>query len=254
MPSAQDIQNDSGLLKAVCILGPTGTGKTAAALALARRIPATVINFDSRQVYADFPLITAQPGQEEREVCPHVLYGFLPCAESIGAAAFASLAEAEIERAVSLGRLPVLVGGTGLYLRALVRGLADIPDVPGEIRERIARRIAEEGSAALHAELARVDPEYAASVHPNNRQRVGRALEVFLATGKPFSRWHAEQAADDGGRYLKAGGAHGVAAPDPQAGAPHRDHAGHGRIGRGPARPRGLPGHLGPGLDRHRVR
>lgn len=184
-------------LRAVCILGPTGSGKTGAALALAQSsaegLPVTVINYDSRQVYADFPIVTAQPDEAERAVCPHELYGFLPTAEAMTAARFAELARAGIKAARAQGRVPVLVGGTGLYLRALEQGLADIPPVPDEVRAWVLGRMEREGSQALHDDLAQADPPTAARLHPNDTQRISRALEVFLGTGRPLSAWFADQ-------------------------------------------------------------
>ena len=184
-------------LRAVCILGPTGSGKTGAALALARAFqddrPVTVINYDSRQVYADFPIVTAQPDEEERAACPHELYGFLPTAEAMTAARFAELVRAEIGKAREQGRTPVLVGGTGLYLRALEQGLADIPPVPQEVRDWVLGRMEREGSAVLHADLAKADPPTAKRLHKNDTQRITRALEVFLGTGRPLSAWFEEQ-------------------------------------------------------------
>lgn len=184
-------------LRAVCILGPTGSGKTGAALALAQspdgKLPVTVVNYDSRQVYADFPIVTAQPDAEERAVCPHVLYGFLPTAEPMTAARFAELARTEIASAREQGRIPVLVGGTGLYLRALEQGLADIPPVQQEVRDWVLGRMEREGSAALHADLAKADPVTAARLHKNDTQRIARALEVFLGTGRTLTAWFEDQ-------------------------------------------------------------
>ncbi len=180
-------------LRAVCILGPTGSGKTGAALALARELPVTVVNYDSRQVYADFPIVTAQPDEAERAACPHELYGFLPTSEAMTAARFAELARAGILRAREQGRVPVLVGGTGLYLRALEQGLADIPPVPQEVRDWVLGRMEREGSAALHDDLAQIDPPTAARLHKNDTQRITRALEVFLGTGRPLSAWFEDQ-------------------------------------------------------------
>ena len=176
----------------LCLAGPTGTGKTGAALAVARDIPAVVVNFDSRQVYADFPIVTAQPSVEERAVCPHRLYGFLPTDQAITAAAFADMARAEVRRAAAKGLLPILVGGTGLYLKAILQGLAPIPPIPAGIRQAVLARLKAEGAPALHAELSRLDPDYAARIHPNDSQRNARALEVFQATGKTLTWWHAE--------------------------------------------------------------
>jgi len=180
-------------LRAVCILGPTGSGKTGAALALARELPVTVVNYDSRQVYTDFPIVTAQPDERERAMCPHELYGFLPTAQAMTAARFAELARAEIAKAREQGRLPVLVGGTGLYLRALEQGLADIPPVPQEVRDWVLGRMEREGTVVLHADLAKADPPTAARLHPNDTQRIARALEVFLGTGRPLSAWFEDQ-------------------------------------------------------------
>ncbi|ACS80466.1 tRNA (adenosine(37)-N6)-dimethylallyltransferase MiaA [Maridesulfovibrio salexigens] len=188
----------------VCILGPTGAGKTATSLGMARKFPVRVINFDSRQVYTDFPVITAQPSPEERAVCPHELYGFLPTTETINASGFVDLAKERID-AAEAGELPVLVGGTGMYLQSLISGLAPIPDIPDEIRERIRKRSEEEGGPALYAELEKVDPEYCKRTHPNNRQRNARALEVYEATGKPFSWWHNREVPPSPYNFLKIG-------------------------------------------------
>jgi len=176
----------------VCLLGPTGTGKTAAAIAIAGRLPASVINFDSRQVYRDFPIITAQPDAAERAACPHHLYGFLPTEEKMTAARFVELAVDKIEEVRGEGRLPILVGGTGLYLRSLLSGIAPIPEIPEEIRRKVLDRVAAEGPQVLHAELSRTDPDYAAKIHPNDTQRNARAAEVWLATGRAMTWWHTE--------------------------------------------------------------
>lgn len=174
----------------VCLLGPTGTGKTAAAIAISRRRDASVINFDSRQVYADFPIITAQPDAEEQSACPHLLYGFLPTREAMNAAKFVELATRTIEEVHAKGRLPILVGGTGMYLRSLLSGIAPIPEIPEDIREGVLERVKREGPQKLHAELTVTDPDYAAKIHPNDTQRNARAAEVFLATGKTMTWWH----------------------------------------------------------------
>lgn len=189
-------------LRAVCILGPTGSGKTEAALVLASRMPVTVVNYDSRQIYADFPIVTAQPEPHEQAQCPHRLYGFVPTAEAMTAARFAELARAEIAAAAAAGRVPVLVGGTGLYVRALEQGLADIPPVPEDIRQWVLERMDREGPNALHEDLAQADPETAARLHPNDTQRIARALEVFLGTGKPLSEWFREQKREGTGVLL----------------------------------------------------
>ncbi|MDC0336552.1 tRNA (adenosine(37)-N6)-dimethylallyltransferase MiaA [Pseudodesulfovibrio sp.] len=174
----------------VCLLGPTGTGKTAAAIAIAKRMPASVINFDSRQVYTDFPLITAQPDAEEQAACSHLLYGFLPTEEKMTAARFVELAMETIEDVRGQERLPILVGGTGMYLKSLLSGIAPIPEIPDVIRQSVQARIKTEGPQKLHTELQDADPEYAAKIHPNDTQRNARAAEVLLATGKSMTWWH----------------------------------------------------------------
>ena len=177
-------------LPVICLAGPTGAGKTAAALLLAREMNGEVINTDSRQVYADFPLITAQPSPEERAVCPHHLYGFLPTREKISAGQWAERACACIREVLARGRTPLLVGGTGLYFQTLLRGIAQIPRLDPAIGQRLEARLAAQGAPALHGELLRADPTYAARIHPNDRQRIVRALEVLEGTGRPFSWWH----------------------------------------------------------------
>ena len=178
--------------KVLCLVGPTGAGKTEAALALAKAFSGSVINFDSRQVYRGVPVTTAQPTPEEQSRCPHLLYGFLDCSQAVSAGSFAELAAQAVRSVLDQGRTPILVGGTGLYLQALLEGLAPIPDVPLEGRERVAGQWDGQGGAALHARLANADPAYAARVHPNDRQRVTRALEVLEATGRTFTDWHAQ--------------------------------------------------------------
>ncbi len=189
----------------VSLLGPTGAGKTALALALAVTRPCTVINLDSRQVYRDFPIITAQPSEAERQVCPHELYGFMDTSQAVSAGRFGDQAREAVSEALAQGRLPLLVGGTGLYLRGLTRGFAPIPPIPAKIREAVQARLAEVGSVALHLELSWKDPVYARKIHPNNKHHVCRALEVYEATGRPFSFWHAQDHDRPDWRFLKIG-------------------------------------------------
>ncbi|MBQ8744509.1 MAG: tRNA (adenosine(37)-N6)-dimethylallyltransferase MiaA [Mailhella sp.] len=185
------------LPKLLCIIGPTGSGKTAAALHLAatlesRGLPVTIINADSRQVYRDFPLITAQPSEEEKAVCPHKLYGWLESTQKISAGQWAELAEAAIRETLAQGRIPMLVGGTGFYLRALLDGITDIPDPDPEISRRLLEECRTLGAPALHARLQQIDPDYAARIHPNDSQRNVRALEVWESTGRTFTWWHEQ--------------------------------------------------------------
>ncbi|WP_294447775.1 tRNA (adenosine(37)-N6)-dimethylallyltransferase MiaA [uncultured Mailhella sp.] len=181
----------------LCLVGPTGSGKTAASLHLAAMLekagrPVAVINADSRQVYRDFPVITAQPSAEERSVCPHRLYGWLETTGKISAGQWADMACAAIRETLAEGRIPMLVGGTGFYLRALLDGIAAIPPVDPAITARLSRECEKLGAPALHARLAAIDPDYAAKIHPNDSQRNVRALEVWEATGKTFSWWHSQ--------------------------------------------------------------
>lgn len=189
----------------LCLLGPTGAGKTEAALALAERFSGSVINFDSRQVYRDLPVTTAQPSAGERARCPHLLYGFLGSEEALSAWRYAELAKQAIAGVLEAGGTPILVGGTGLYLRALLEGMSPIPPVPEDVRARLAEEWQELGPEAMHARLRGVDPDYAARIHPHDRQRVTRALEVFTATGKPLSHWHAQNTGALGLPCLKLG-------------------------------------------------
>ncbi len=174
--------------RVVCLVGPTGAGKTAIALRLAERFGGEVINADSRQVFRAFPIITAQPSSEEQAVCPHHLYGFLDTAASFSAGAWGERALACI-KAVPF---PLLVGGTGLYVRALFDGIVDIPPIPEPVLARVTEACRIEGSAELHKKLALIDPAYAARIHANDRQRIVRALCVLEATGKTFSWWHSQ--------------------------------------------------------------
>ncbi|WP_457570659.1 tRNA (adenosine(37)-N6)-dimethylallyltransferase MiaA [Desulfovulcanus sp.] len=176
--------------KIICILGPTGTGKTDLALTLAKKVDISVINFDSRQVYKELPVVTAQPSAQEQSVCPHYLYGFLTIREKISAGEFVSLASDLIWREWKRQRLPVLVGGTGLYLRSLLYGLAPIPPVPDSVREEVKLKCEKYGPENLYRELKKIDKEYAEKIHPRDRQRITRALEVYLGTGTTVSDWH----------------------------------------------------------------
>lgn len=203
--SLQSSQREHETVFLPCLLGPTGVGKSAAALALAESLPLSVINADSRQVYRDFPLLTAQPSEEEKNTCPHLLYGFLPTEKSLGAGEYARLAAEAVAREQAGGRVPILVGGTGLYLRALFEGIAPIPEVPHAVRDFWQQRCELEGSAALHALLREKDAQYAARIHPHDRQRITRTLEVWETTGKSLSWWHARPVRKSPFRACKVG-------------------------------------------------
>ncbi len=175
----------------VVIAGPTASGKSALALALADEFDATIINADSMQVYRELPVLTAQPDATERASAPHRLYGVLPAAERCSAMRWREMALAEIRRSDAAGRLPLVVGGSGLYLKALMDGLSDIPDIAPEIREAAKQRHARLGGPTFHAELAARDPATAVRLSPGDSQRLIRAWEVLEATGRPLADWQA---------------------------------------------------------------
>ncbi len=174
----------------ICLAGATGTGKTAVALQLAQYFGGEIVNVDSRQVYRDFPVITAQPNSEELATVPHHFYGFLETADKLSAGSYAKLVLDVVSEITARDKVPILVGGTGLYFKALLEGIVDIPHVSADISEHYLIRCDNEGSVNLHAELQNLDPKYAAKIHPNDKQRILRALEVFVATGKNFTWWH----------------------------------------------------------------
>lgn len=179
----------SGARGVLVIAGPTASGKSALAAAIGARLPAVVINADAMQVYRGLGVLTAQPTGNDPSI-PHRLYGFLPPDDPCSAARWADLAAGEIESAGT--RLPILVGGSGLYLRALMQGLAPIPAVPATIRAAMASHRLAIGPDAFHAELMSLDPVIGARLHPTDAQRCLRAREVVEATGRPLSSWQSE--------------------------------------------------------------
>jgi tRNA dimethylallyltransferase len=178
--------------QAVLIAGPTASGKSALALALAKELGGTVINADSMQVYRDLRIITARPTQKEEACVPHLLYGHVDAAENYSTGRWCVDVSAALRQAQAARRLPVVVGGTGLYFKALTHGLAAIPATPAEVRSRVGARLHTEGVAALHAELRERDPAIAERLMPGDRARITRALEVILATGRSLSDWQRE--------------------------------------------------------------
>ncbi len=177
------------------IAGPTASGKSALALILAEELGGVIINADSMQVYRDLRIITARPSPEEEARVPHMLYGHVDAALDYSVGRYVTEAAEALARAGRLGKLPILVGGTGLYFKALTRGLAAIPPIPAPVRKAVRERLAAEGPQALHAELAKADPSTADRLKTTDRQRIARALEVVLATGRALSAWHEQQAA-----------------------------------------------------------
>ncbi|OYY74212.1 MAG: tRNA (adenosine(37)-N6)-dimethylallyltransferase MiaA [Gammaproteobacteria bacterium 28-57-27] len=193
-------------LQSIWLMGPTASGKTGLALELARRLPIELISVDSALVYRDMDIGTAKPDAATLCEFPHHLVNILDPAQAYSAARFRLDALAAMREIHARGKIPLLVGGTMLYYRALQDGLADLPVSSPEVREAIQAEAAVQGWAAMHAQLALVDPLIAARLHPNDPQRVGRALEVWRMTGVPMSVWQArgrEQAAPDVGRVLK---------------------------------------------------
>ena len=176
--------------RAVLIAGPTASGKSGLALLLAEELGGVIVNTDSMQVYRDLRILTARPSAAEEARVPHRLYGHIDAAETYSVGRWLRDVEPILAEAARSGRLPILVGGTGLYFKALTRGLAAIPPVPPAIRAGLRARLASVGPPALHAELGERDPQSAAKIRPQDGVRIARALEVFQATGRTLSNWH----------------------------------------------------------------
>jgi tRNA dimethylallyltransferase len=179
-------------LKAIVIAGATASGKSALALDLAAEVGGIVINADSMQIYRDLPILTAQPDAASMAAVPHRLYGVLPLDDAATAARWAELAAQEIKAAWQAGRPPFLVGGTGLYLKALLEGFAPIPDIDPSHRSEAQALLAELGAAGLHARLHAHDPATAAKLRPSDSQRLMRAWEVLSGTGKSLAWWQKQ--------------------------------------------------------------
>ncbi|WDZ75215.1 tRNA (adenosine(37)-N6)-dimethylallyltransferase MiaA [Ensifer adhaerens] len=171
---------------AILITGPTASGKSALAVELARRHDGVVVNADSMQVYDTLRLLTARPDEQDMGGVEHCLYGHVPAASAYSTGAWLRDAQALVARLRQEGRLPVFVGGTGLYFKALTGGLSDMPEIPAAIRERLRERLKADGPEALHRALEAKDPETAATLNVGDGQRIVRALEVVEATGKPI--------------------------------------------------------------------
>ncbi|MDD1530728.1 tRNA (adenosine(37)-N6)-dimethylallyltransferase MiaA [Bradyrhizobium sp. WBOS7] len=178
--------------EAVLIAGPTASGKSALALELALASGGIVVNADSMQVYRDLRIITARPTQDEEARAPHRLYGHVDAAVNFSAGAWVADAAKALDEARAQGRLPIFIGGTGLYFKALTAGLSVVPPIPAEVREDVRARLERDGAEALHAELARRDPLAAARLNLRDRTRIARALEVVEATGRSLLDWHRE--------------------------------------------------------------
>jgi tRNA dimethylallyltransferase len=179
-------------VQAVLIAGPTASGKSALALWLAEKTGGIVINTDSMQVYRDLRTITARPTPEEEARAPHRLYGHVDAAVNCSAGHWVTDAAKALVEAREQSRLAIFAGGSGLYFKALTRGLSAVPPVPAEIRERVRARLERNGVEALHAELSSRDPASAERLKPRDRTRIARALEVIEATGRSLTDWHRD--------------------------------------------------------------
>ncbi|MBD3641844.1 MAG: tRNA (adenosine(37)-N6)-dimethylallyltransferase MiaA [Marinobacter sp.] len=182
---------------AIFLMGPTASGKTDLAIALCEHLPCDIISVDSALIYRGMDIGTAKPSAEELARAPHRLIDICDPAESYSAADFRRDALAEMKKTTEAGRIPLLVGGTMMYFKALLHGMSGLPSADPELRARLEREAAEKGWSELHEELRQKDPVAARLIHPNNRQRLLRALEVIRLTGKPISAfWQAENGSE----------------------------------------------------------
>lgn len=174
---------------AVLIAGPTASGKTAAALGIAEATGGAIVDADSMQIYRELRVLTARPSDDDMRRVPHHLFGHVSAREHYSVGRYQMDAARTLERVHESGKVPIFVGGTGLYFTALTEGLADIPPVPAVIREDVRAHFERAGNVAFHAELARRDPEMGAALRPTDTQRVLRAFEILEATGRSLAAW-----------------------------------------------------------------
>jgi tRNA dimethylallyltransferase len=177
---------------AVLIAGPTASGKSALALEFAAATGGVIINADSMQVYRDLKVITARPTAEEETRVPHRVYGEVDAAINFSAGAWLAAATTVLAEVRAQGRLPIFTGGSGLYFKALTRGLSAVPPIPAAIRDGVRARLERDGVEALHAQLMQRDPASAERLKPRDRTRIARALEVIEATGRSITDWHRD--------------------------------------------------------------
>ncbi len=178
--------------RAILIAGPTAAGKSALALRLAQRQRSVIVNADSMQVYSDLSILTARPSAREQDAVPHALYGHIAGGDAYSVGRWLADATAVLEAAWAGGRVPVVVGGTGLYFKALLEGLAPIPDIPSPIRTHWRAEAARLGAGQLHRLLADRDPAMAGRLRSGDTQRLTRALEVLEATGQSLLEWQRQ--------------------------------------------------------------
>ena len=175
----------------IILIGPTASGKSSLALSLAKAFDGDIINADSMQVYKDLRVLSARPSEADELLALHKLYGVLDASESCSAARWRDMAVEAISDSLAQGRLPIICGGTGLYIKALTDGLNQVPEIPDQIRDEV-RELQARDVEALHLALKDVDPEMAEILNPTDSQRMARALEVFRATGKSLTWWQAQ--------------------------------------------------------------
>lgn len=188
MPMAETL-----LPPAICLMGPTASGKTDLAIQLCKTYPCDIISVDSAMIYRQMNIGTAKPSAEELAEAPHRLIDIRDPAETYSAAEFRRDALAEMAAITAAGRVPLLVGGTMLYFKALLEGLASMPAADAQIRQGIEADAAQHGWPYVHGQLAEVDPDSAARIHPNHSQRIERALEVYRISGVTMTEWHRRQ-------------------------------------------------------------
>jgi len=181
----------------IIIAGPTGTGKSSIALQVAKKIPAEIINADSRQFYREINVGTAKPLQKDFSIVPHHLYSFLSLRESFTAFDFRRIVEKLVPEIWKRKRVPILVGGSGLYIRTLIQGIFDLPEEKKILQKEARKKFLEIETEKLYEMLKKVDPECASKIHPNDRVRIIRALEVWNITGIPMSVWQKKAGAAD---------------------------------------------------------
>ncbi|ANL47520.1 tRNA delta(2)-isopentenylpyrophosphate transferase [Rhizobium phaseoli] len=181
------MENLLSVENAILITGPTASGKSALAVELAKRYGGAVVNADSMQVYDTLRVLTARPSEEEMQGVPHHLYGHVPAGAAYSTGAWLRDVSALLPALKAAGQLPVFVGGTGLYFKALTGGLSDMPEIPEELREELRMRLVAEGPEGLHAELEAIDPAISAGLNRQDGQRIVRALEVIKATGRSIT-------------------------------------------------------------------
>jgi len=177
-------------MRVVLIAGPTASGKSSAAIGVAEKYNGVIINADSMQVYSELDVLTSRPSRADEKLVEHRLYGYLPAAQRCNVARWLGDAGREIKSVLAAGRTPVVVGGTGLYFKALEFGLAPVPEIPDHIRADLKKQLSDDGVKALHQKLSQVDEVGAERLKPNDSQRILRALEVVKTTGKPLAHFH----------------------------------------------------------------